>query len=190
MRAQSLTDAISGGWRDEKFSRWAIFAGIALLAFGIAAVVYDITATILSVFLFGCVLIGAGCVQFVHAFQVRDWNGFFLHLLDGLLRAAVGTLIIVYPGLAAVTLTLVLSFYFVVGGLFRAIGSVVMQYSNWGWAAASGLVSVGLGAILAMQWPVSGLWFIGFAVGFDLILHGWGLLMFGAAAKKLSPSHA
>jgi uncharacterized membrane protein HdeD (DUF308 family) len=185
-----MTDAISSGWRDEKLSSRAIFAGIALLAFGIAAVVYDISATIFSVFLIGCVLIVAGCVQFVHAFQVRDWSGFFLYLLDGILRAAVGVLIIAYPGLAAVTLTLVLSFYFVVGGLFRAIGSIFMQYPNWGWAAASGLVSVALGAMLAMQWPVSGLWFIGFAVGLDLILHGWGLLMFGAAAKKLSPTHA
>jgi uncharacterized membrane protein HdeD (DUF308 family) len=185
-----MTDVISGGWSDGKLSSRAIFAGIALLAFGIAAVVYNVSATILSVFLIGCVLIGAGCVQFVHAFQVRDWSGFFLYLLDGILRASVGALIIAYPGLAAVTLTFVLSVYFIVGGLFRAIGSTFMQYRNWGWAAASGLVSVALGAMLAMQWPVSGLWFIGFAVGLDLILHGWGLLMFGAAAKTLSPTHA
>ena len=42
--------------------------------------------------------------------------------------------------------------------------------------------------MLALQWPVSGLWFIGFAVGLDLILYGWALLMFAAATKKLSPA--
>jgi uncharacterized membrane protein HdeD (DUF308 family) len=129
-------------------------------------------------------------MQIVHAFQVRTWSGFFLYLLDGIIRATVGTLLVAYPGSGALTLTLVLSFYFIVGGLFKAIGSMVLQFPSWGWTVASGLVSVALGVMLAMQWPVSGLWFIGFAVGLDLILYGWALLMFAAAVKKLSPSYA
>jgi uncharacterized membrane protein HdeD (DUF308 family) len=45
-----------------------------------------------------------------HAFQIRTWSGFFLYLLDGFLRATVGTRLVVYPGSGALTLTLVLSF--------------------------------------------------------------------------------
>jgi len=51
-------------------------------------------------------------------------------------------------------------------------------------------VSVALGVMLAMQWPVTGLWFIGFAVGLDLMLYGWALLMFAAAVKNVSPTYA
>ena len=51
-------------------------------------------------------------------------------------------------------------------------------------------MSIALGVMLAMQWPTSGTWFIGLAVGLDLVLYGWALLMFAAAVKKLFPSIA
>jgi uncharacterized membrane protein HdeD (DUF308 family) len=169
---------------------WVLFAGITMLVLGTVAVIYDVTATVASVFLFGCLLLIAGAMQIVHAFQVRTWSGFFLYLLDGILRATVGFLLVIYPGAGALTLTILLSGYFVVGGLFKAIGSMVLQFPSWGWSMASGVVSVVLGVLLAMQWPVSGLWFIGFAVGVDLILYGWALVMFAAALKNLSSSYA
>jgi len=97
---------------------------------------------------------------------------------------------VVYPGSGAQALTLVLSFYFIAGGLFKTFGSAMLQFPSWGWSVASGLVSVALGVMLAMQWPSSSTWFIGFAVGLDLILYGWALLMFASAIKKLSPSYA
>jgi uncharacterized membrane protein HdeD (DUF308 family) len=191
MNTQTMTArTFAVGESEGNVRGWVIFAGITLLVLGTAAVIYDVTATLASVLLFGWLLMIAGFMQIVHAFQVRTWSGFFLYLLDGIIRATVGTLLVAYPGSGALTLTLVLSFYFIVGGLFKAIGSMVLQFPSWGWTVASGLVSVALGVMLAMQWPVSGLWFIGFAVGLDLILYGWALLMFAAAVKKLSPSYA
>jgi len=191
MHAETLTaSAFAGGDSKSNLRGWVIFAGIAMLVLGTAAVIYDVTATIASVVLFGWLLALAGIMQIVHAFQVRTWSGFFLYLLDGILRATVGTLLVLYPGSGALTLTLVLSFYFIVGGLFKTIGSIVLQFPSWGWSVASGLVSVALGVMLAMQWPATGTWFIGFAVGLDLILYGWALLMFAAAVKKLSTSFA
>jgi uncharacterized membrane protein HdeD (DUF308 family) len=191
MQSQTMTaSAFAGGESDGNFRGWVIFAGIAMLVLGTAAILYDVTATLVSVFLFGWLLMLAGFMQIVHAFQVRAWSGFFLYLLDGIIRATVGTLLVIYPGSGALTLTLVLSFYFIVGGLFKTFGSIVLQFPSWGWTVASGLVSVALGVMLAMQWPTSGLWFIGFAVGIDLIVYGWALLMFAAAVKKLSPSYA
>ena len=169
---------------------WVIFAGITMLVLGTAAIIYDVTATLASVLLFGWLLVLAGVIQIVHAFQVRTWSGFFLYLLDGILRATVGTLLVVYPGSGAEALTLVLSFYFIVGGVFKTVASFALQFPSWGWSVVSGVISVALGVMLAMQWPTSGLWFIGFAVGVDLILYGWALLMFAAAVKKLSPSYA
>ena len=191
MNSQTLTaSAFAGGDSKGSFRGWVIVAGISLLVLGFAAVIYDVTATIASVVLFGWLLMLAGIMQIVHAFQVRAWSGFFLYLLDGIIRATVGTLLVLYPGSGAQALTLVLSFYFIVGGLFKTIGSMVLQFPSWGWSAASGLVSVTLGVLLAMQWPASGMWFIGFAVGFDLILYGWALLMFAAAVKDLSTLYA
>lgn len=176
----------SGGESTSNFRGWVIAAGIASLALGTAAVIYDTTATIASVVLFGWLLMFAGFVQSLHAFQVRTWKGFFLYLLDGIIRTTVGVLLVLYPGAGAQSLTLVLSVYFIVSGLFRAFGSAALRFPTWGWSAAAGVVSVALGIMLAMQWPASGTWFIGLAVGIDLILYGVALLIFASAVKSLS----
>jgi len=178
-------DDVVNGYRG-----WVIFAGIAMLVTGAAALIYDVSATTVSVIAFGWLLMLAGTTQIVHAFQVRSWSGFFLYLLDGIIRTAVGMMIVLYPGAGSEALTLLLSLYFIVGGMFKMFGSIVLMFPSWGWSVASGLVSVALGVILAVQWPSSSVWFIGFAVGVDLILYGWALLMFAAAVQKLSPSYS
>lgn len=191
MTSQTMTaSVIAGGESDGSVRNWVVFAGVASLLLGTAAIIYDGTATIVSVVVFGWLLMFAGFTQIAHAFQVRYWSGFFLYLLDGIVRTTVGGLLVVNPGTGAEALTLVLSFYFIVGGLFKTFGSIVLQFPSWGWSVASGLVSIVLGAMLAMQWPTSGTWFIGLAVGIDLVLYGWSLIMFAAAIKRLSPSRA
>ena len=180
----------SGGDAVKSYRGWIIFAGIAMLLTGTAAVLYNVTATFASVVAFGWLLMLAGATQIVHAFQVRTWSGFFLYLLDGIIRAAVGTMLVIYPGAGAETITLLLSLYFIVGGLFKTFGSIALMFPSWGWSVASGLVSIALGLMLAVQWPAASVWFIGFAVGIDLMLYGWALLMFAAAVNKLSPSYS
>lgn len=169
---------------------WVILAGIALIALGTVAVVYDARTTVASVMLFGSLLVVAGAVQMIHSFQAQKWSTFFLWLLDGVLRATVGTLLVLYPTSGAATLTLVLSFYFIAGGIYRAIAASMLRFPSWGWTVFSGLVSIVLGVMLTMQWPESGLWFIGFAVGLDLIVSGWSLLMVASVIKTLMPSRA
>jgi uncharacterized membrane protein HdeD (DUF308 family) len=180
----------TGGGSDGSFRGWVIFAGILSLVLGIAAIVYNGTATIASVVVFGWLLMFGGFIEIAQAFQVRYWSGFFLYLLDGIVRAVVGALLVLYPQSGAEALTLVLSFYFIAGGLFKSVGSSLLRFPSWGWSVLSGVVSIALGVMLAMQWPTSSTWFIGFAVGLDLILYGWALLMFGAAIKKLSAALA
>jgi uncharacterized membrane protein HdeD (DUF308 family) len=188
-RTMTANDFV-GGESKSSILGWVIFAGIALMALGAVAVIYDVTATVASVILFGSLLLFAGAMQMVHAFQAQSWSGFFLWLLDGVLRATIGSLLLLYPTPGAETLTLVLSFYFIAGGLFRAIASTIVRFPSWGWSVASGLIAAALGVMLAMQWPTSGQWFIGFAVGIDLIFSGWSLLMFASVIKSLMPSKA
>jgi uncharacterized membrane protein HdeD (DUF308 family) len=188
--AMSASMFVTDGENSRNVRGWLIFTGIASLVLGTAAIIYDTTATTVSVVLFGLVLALAGVTQIVAAFQVRGWSGFYLYLLDGIIRAVVGTLLVLYPTSGAQALTLVLSFYFIAAGLIVTFGSIALQFPSWGWSVFSGLVSVALGVMLAIHWPISSQWFIGFAVGVDLILYGWALLMFAAAIKRLSPSYA
>jgi uncharacterized membrane protein HdeD (DUF308 family) len=48
----------------------------------------------------------------------------------------------------------------------------------------SGLVSILLGAMIVLQWPVSGLWVIGLFVAIELILNGWSYVFVALAARK------
>jgi uncharacterized membrane protein HdeD (DUF308 family) len=111
-------------------------------------------------------------------------------LVAGIIRTAVGVMLVRYPQVGAEALTLVVSLYLIVGGLFKAVASMVLALPAWGWSVASGVLSVGLGVILAVQWPQVSVWFIGFAVGVDLMLDGGALLMFAAATKRLAPSYS
>jgi uncharacterized membrane protein HdeD (DUF308 family) len=80
---------------------------------------------------------------------------------------------------------LVLGSFFIVGGLFRAIGSGMAQLPRWGWAVFSGVVSVVLGIIVLWQLPTTGIWFIGLAIGVDLIVDGVAVASFASAIHHL-----
>jgi uncharacterized membrane protein HdeD (DUF308 family) len=120
----------------------------------------------------------------VHAFRTRTWSGFFLYLLSAVLRLVTGFLLIRYPLIGALTLTLLLASLFIVGGIFRAVGAASLRFPNWGWTAASGLIALALGVMLLAQLPASSLWFLGLAVGIDLLFEGSGLIALGTALRS------
>src|SRR5215470_13323250 len=99
MSTRTMTANDFVGWESKGSSilGWIVFAGIALIALGTAAVIYDVTATTASVIAFGSLLLVAGVMQMFHSFQAQSWSSFFLWLLDGVLRATVGVLLLVYP---------------------------------------------------------------------------------------------
>jgi len=172
-------DRVRGSWG------WFLFLGIVLILFGMVCLAGDITATFVTILAFGWLLMFSGIVALVHAFRVHSWNGFFLYLLSALLRGFTGYALIRYPLAGAIAVTLVLASFFIVGGLFRTIGAAMLKLPRWGWSAFSGIVSVILGVWLLAQFPVSSLWFIGFAIGVDMILEGASLVGLALAIHSL-----
>ena len=105
-------------------------------------------------------------------------------LLTAILGVVTGWLMVRHPGAAALSLTLLLAPFFLVGGLFRAVGSLRLRFPNWGWACLSGVIAFLLGVMLVMEWPASGLWFIGIYIGITPIFEGWGWVMVALAARR------
>ena len=174
---------------------WLLALGILLVVLGGICIVGDVTATFATVLVFGWLLLISGIIALVHAFRTMTWSGFFLSLLSALLRGFTGYLLIRYPLAGAASLTLLLASYFVVGGVFRAVGAGMIKFPRWGWSLFSGLVSLVLGVMLLTQLPVSSIWFIGFAIGVDLIVDGTSLIGFATAIhtlprpKAFQPAH-
>jgi uncharacterized membrane protein HdeD (DUF308 family) len=164
---------------------WFLALGIAFVLLGAACIVFDVSATFTSVVVFGWLLLISGLFALIQAFTTGTWSGFFLYLLSALLRGFTGYLLVRYPTTGAESLTLVLASFFIVGGMFRAIASGMAKFPSWGWAVFSGVVSIALGVMLMVQWPVSSVWFLGFAIGVDLIFDGVGITAFASAIHSL-----
>ena len=184
MPSRSIHANVFAGDTESHFRSWAIFAGIVLMVLGIAALVYDRSSAMGTVFVFGWLLALAGVMQIVHAFQIRERSRSFVSLREGIFRGIVGAFLMVYPRSGTLALTLALSFYLIAAGVLRTLTAFWVGYPRRGWTVLSGVVSVVLGVMLATGWPTSALWFTGFAIGIDLIFSGWALLMLAAAGSR------
>jgi len=174
-------EAIQGNWG------WLLALGIILVVVGTLAVAMPIVAGLATAVTFGVLLLMGGIAQLVGAFWTRDWSGFFLSLLMGVLYVVIGLLFLRAPLKAEVVMTLLLACAFMVGGLFRIIGSLMYQFPHWGWTLAGGAINLILGIVIWQQWPEAALWVIGLFVGIDLIFTGWTWVMLALAVKTLRP---
>jgi uncharacterized membrane protein HdeD (DUF308 family) len=184
--SKSIFGSISAGI-DEIHDSWGWFValGIALVVLGAVCIASNVIATLATVLVFGWLLLFGGVFALIQAFRTRTWSGFFLCLLSALLRGFTGFLLIRYPIAGAISLTLILASFFIVGGTFRAIGAGALQFPQWGWAVLSGIISVALGVMLLVQLPVSSLWFIGLAIGIDFIFDGGAFIALGSALRRV-----
>jgi len=168
---------------------WLLVFGILLMMLGVLCVGKAQTATRFSILALGWILAISGVFWLVSSFLAFNWHGFFLYLLNGIIRAVAGYLLIRHPDAGAAGVTMLLAALFLVGGLFRAAGASVIQFPRWGWTFVAGLVSVVLGIVLLVTWPASSTFFVGLAIGIDLIFDGVALVGFAGAIHSLPKVH-
>ena len=84
----------------------------------IGASVFVTLATMVFV---GCLMLVGGVLQTIHAIAMRNWSGFFIDLLGGVLYMVVGLVIVAHPGATAIALTLIIAVLFMLGGIFRIV---------------------------------------------------------------------
>ena len=164
---------------------WLFVLGISMVILGAVALFIAPAATLGTVLVLGWLLVVSGVVEAIQSFRVRKWGGVFLHLIGGVLGVLVGLLVVTHPVAGALAWTLLFASFFTVIGMFRLVAAIRLKFPNWGWAAFDGAVTLLLGLMLWMDWPASGLWFLGFAVGVSLILRGWSYVMFAIAVRAL-----
>lgn len=111
-------------------------------------------------------------------------------MLNAIVRGVTGYLLIRHPDAGAEAVTLLIASLFIVGGLFRAAFSTMVQFPRWGWTLFAGLVSVAIGAYILASWPTASTFFIGLAIGIDLIFDGAALTGFAAAIHSLPEATA
>lgn len=171
-------------------SNWAWFLvwGIALVLLGVLAVVYAASTTIISVIFLGALLTVTGAILVFDSFKSNwgKWNDFFLRLGIGVLYLVAGVILIKGPVIGSLTLTLILAIFYIILGLFRTIYCLSHSMISRGWRLASGLVTLLLGILILLEWPMSGLFIIGLFIGIDLIFTGWIFIIGALTAKSQS----
>ena len=181
----ALTPQLTNVEEFRRNANWFLALGIILIILGIIALGRSIFVTLASMVFLGWILIIGGVVEAGQAFWQRQWGGFFLHLLGGVLYAIVGFMIVANPQTGAMALTLLIALFFLIAGSFRIIGSLTMRFPEWRWVLLNGIVTFLLGLLIWKQWPSSALWVIGLFIGIDLILTGWSWVMLSLTAKRL-----
>lgn len=172
-------EAIKGNWG------WILALGIVLIIVGTLAVAMPLVASLATALVVGSLLLLGGCAQLVGAFWTRDWSGFFLSLLIGVMYLVLGLMFLRAPVKAELLMTLLLACGLMIGGLFRIIGSLMYKSPHWGWTLVGGALNLVLGLLIWHQWPEAALWVIGLFVGIDMIFTGWTWVMLSLAVKSL-----
>ena len=162
---------------------WVLAMGIGLIVLGFIALTDTVVATLVSVTLVGWILIFTGVFHAINWFRGREARSFW-HLLSFVLDLVVGGLLLVDPGMGALTLTLVLAIFLLFGGGMRLSHAITSSAPHRGWVILDAAISILLGILLWVHWPASGVWFIGFAVGVGLIFRGWSWVILAMWLRK------
>lgn len=166
---------------------WWVALGVALLVVGGIALMNLLTATAVSVFFVGVMMIVGGIAEIVFAFSTArgQMGRFLLWLLLGVLYLVAGVFTLRNPALATVLLTLLIAASLIAVGVLRIAGAVGLRPAHgWGWLLASGILTLLVGVVIGLGWPTNSLWILGLFLGIDLVFSGASYAAFGLMLRR------
>jgi uncharacterized membrane protein HdeD (DUF308 family) len=164
---------------------WIASLGVLLLVCGAAALVYPGLTSLAAVSVLGVILIIGGIATIIGSFWVGKWSGFLVQLLVGILYLAGGIAVTERPLISTLVMTFFLAMSFIVLGVFRTVGALILRFPQWGWALLNGVVTFLCGMVIYRHLPLDAVWVIGFLVGLEMLLNGWTWLMLARELRTL-----
>jgi uncharacterized membrane protein HdeD (DUF308 family) len=168
-----------------------VFQGIVMLVLGCLAVAEPVIASVAADIYIGWLFLFSGLLGLVTMFSARDTSAFFWILLTSALSLAVGILLIWKPDEGTVSLTLVLTAFFIAEGAFQVGTSISYRDvlpGSWGGLLASGITDLVLAGLIIYSWPQSASWTLGLIVGTNLISTGLAIIMTAIEVRNVGKS--
>jgi uncharacterized membrane protein HdeD (DUF308 family) len=169
-----------------------LFEGIVLVVLGMLAIFVPLVASLAATAFFGAILLISGVVGFIATLKARHAPAFSWSLVSAVLAIVTGALLLASPVRGTISLTVILiAFLFVEGGvsIMFAIQHRSRESNGWAWALASGVIDIGLGALLVAGLPGTALWALGLLIGINMVFGGWSLIAMSLNARP-SPAGA
>ena len=168
---------------------WGLFLteGIILSLLGLAAIVLPPVAGLVATVLLGWLFLIAGVVGLIATLRARQAPGFGWSLLSALVAVIAGGALLWNPLQGLVTLTFVLTAFFVVDGILiiaLAIAHRRELSGKWEWMMLNGVVDLVLAAIIISGLPGTITWALGLLVGIDMMFGGASLIAMALEARK------
>src|SRR5262249_19786937 len=79
----------------------------------------------------------------------------WLPLAFGIAAIVLGVLLLVFPGITALIIVVIMGVYWLIEGVFDVITALVDRASRWGWRLASGIISA-LAGLFILAYPITG----------------------------------
>jgi uncharacterized membrane protein HdeD (DUF308 family) len=160
------------------------FLGLVATALGVAAIVWPgvTIGAVVALFAIYCFVNAIG--QLFAMFTIeRSAGRDILRLLLAMIDVAAGVVAVVYPGMTAEVLTIVVGFWALFGGSVELAGAFTARS---GWLGVAGLLTVAAGVVLIAA-PGIGAFSLALILGIYLLSYGITLLV-AAAKSKGQPS--
>ena len=163
---------------------WFVFLGVTLIVAGLLATAFPFAGGLAVEVWVAVALVLSGIAQIVHAFAAREWQGFALGLLIGLLYLAGGIILWLDPIKGVVTLTVFLAAMMLIDGILRCIMAVRLRpMPGWVMLLVGGILGIVVAFMIWRQLPSSAMWAIGLLLGINLIFSGFAFITLARTAR-------
>ena len=174
--------------RNSLKEHWRLFTvqGVLLVILGMIAVALPQLAAVATAAFVGWLLFISGIFRAVSLVRSTRAPGYWPSLLLSILTAILGFILAWYPLEGAVTLTMVLTAYFIVHGIATWIFafSIKGESGRWVLLLISGLIDFLLAGLVIAEWPSTALWVLGLFVGVSMLLTGFAFIFAALGARS------
>ncbi|MGA3211439.1 MAG: VTT domain-containing protein [Terriglobales bacterium] len=168
---------------------WGLFLaeGFGLSVLGLAAIIVPPIAGLFAGVFLGWLFLIAGILGLVATLRARQAPGFRWSLLSALVAMIAGGVLLWNLLQGVVTLTYVLTAFFIVDGILIIILAITHRRElsgKWEWMLVNGVIDLILAGILISGLPGALIWAFGLLVGIDLMFGGASLIAVALEARK------
>jgi uncharacterized membrane protein HdeD (DUF308 family) len=167
---------------------WKTFLaeGILLVVLGLAAIVLPPLAGLAATVFLGWMLAFVGFSGILFTLGARRAPGYGWALLSAFVAIAAGGMLLWNPLQGLVTLTFVLTAFFIADGVVTIAYAIAHRRElsgRWEWMLVNGLLDLGLAALVLSGLPGTLAWALGLLLGIDLLFGGVSLIAIALKAR-------